>query len=160
MCIHHTFEVDYPSAMKARLLAAKVRGDMKALTVASNLVSQEDLTTKLNRLSPYRMAVTDSDGNQSMPDFLAAEPILSEIDEGIYARLAWTAEIFLENFLLPMLEQGESQVGARVRARVVYNLTATSVGGDRFLRICSHVSDVVCSGVGLFCAAMCTCCGT
>ena len=94
--------------MKKQLLAMKVKADIEHLMCAA--VDVSSIVSCLEQISPYRMSTTDEHGNQVFEEFDPRRPILSEIDEAIFCRLNWCAQVWTEDILLHLLRKGKDQV--------------------------------------------------
>ena len=121
-------QVDYPSQMKMKLLAAKVRGEL--MWVSADMANNDEILECLQRLDPYLKSTVDESGLMSVAQFDAKDPILSTIDDEVTARLTWSAKVFAEDILLDLVKKGELQVcRSKIATHVLYATTLQHLTG-------------------------------
>ena len=121
-------QVDYPSQMKMKLLAAKVRGEL--MWVSADMANNDEILECLQRLDPYLKSTVDESGLMSVAQFDAKDPILSTIDDEVTARLTWSAKVFAEDILLDLVKKGELQVcRSKIATHVLYATTPQNLAG-------------------------------
>ena len=115
-------DVDFPSNIKGKLLAARVKGALLVMTKNEDMATQE-VRACISMLSPYAKVRTDQEGVQWVEGFDPTTPMLHCLDGDLSYRIQTSCRIFTGEVLPTLLSQGEQQVFKTLFVFVFAHLT-------------------------------------